>query len=166
MLNRTNRTLSANLNRLNLGTRSLGLQASAIVGGQTLRIRHAHDVVMRDGIVGVPMDPITCGSWRVVEIPCSSPVPPRAPAARVVRDRVEPAAAVRPATAEPAFLFGRPGLGGYSQRQSQARLPQEPAKTGRKPLRGKRPSSWSGVACTADRAALRAYAASPAAAGG
>ena len=41
MLNRTNLTLSALSNRLNLGTRSLALNASVNNGGQTLRIRHA-----------------------------------------------------------------------------------------------------------------------------
>src|SRR5215208_6003695 len=53
MLNRTNRTLSANLNRLNLGTRSLAATANVNTGDlQTLRIRHAHRVVMRDGMHG------------------------------------------------------------------------------------------------------------------
>jgi len=37
MLNRTNRTLSANLNRLNLGTRMLGLNAGVNNGSLTLR---------------------------------------------------------------------------------------------------------------------------------
>ncbi len=41
MLNRTNRTLSANSNRLNLGTRSLALVASVNMG-QVLRIRYLH----------------------------------------------------------------------------------------------------------------------------
>ena len=50
MLNRTNRTLSAHLNRLNLGTRSLALKSGVNIDGQTLRSRHAHCVVMRDGM--------------------------------------------------------------------------------------------------------------------
>jgi hypothetical protein len=37
MLNRTNRTLSANQNRLNLGTRSNALVVGVVVGEQTLR---------------------------------------------------------------------------------------------------------------------------------
>jgi hypothetical protein len=85
MLNRTNRTLSANLNRLNLGTRSLALQASANFGGETLRIRHAHLVVMRDGMVGMPMDSISRDPWRITDIPGSSPVPPRPPAGQRAR---------------------------------------------------------------------------------
>jgi len=53
MLNRTNRTLSANLNRLNLGTRSLAATANVNRGDlQTQRTRHAHRVVMRDGMHG------------------------------------------------------------------------------------------------------------------
>ena len=54
MLNRTNRTLSANLNRLNLGTRSLASQASLVNGAKSLPTRHAFPVVMRAGMVGVP----------------------------------------------------------------------------------------------------------------
>ena len=50
MLNRTNRTLSANLNRLNLGTRSLVLVTSLNNGNATLRVRHAHEDAMRDGM--------------------------------------------------------------------------------------------------------------------
>ena len=49
MLNRTNRTLSANLNRLNLGTRSLAL-SSALNGKIASRIHQAHDFSMRDGM--------------------------------------------------------------------------------------------------------------------
>jgi len=42
MLNRTNRTLSANTHRLNLGTRSLALVKGANMDLQTLRTRPAH----------------------------------------------------------------------------------------------------------------------------
>ena len=51
MLNRTNLTLSALSNRLNLGTRSLVLNASVNNGDQTLRIRHLHHDVMRERMV-------------------------------------------------------------------------------------------------------------------
>ena len=47
MLNRTNRTLSANLNRLNLGTRSLVLAENVNTGNSTLRIHPDHDFAMR-----------------------------------------------------------------------------------------------------------------------
>lgn len=44
MLNRTTSTLSANLNGLNLGTRSFAAAAVTVlnVGSRTLRLRHAH----------------------------------------------------------------------------------------------------------------------------
>ncbi len=56
MLNRTNRTLSANPNRLNLGTRKLDGNASANIGSLTLRTAHVGHVVVsvRAGSV---MDP-------------------------------------------------------------------------------------------------------------
>ncbi len=52
MLNRTNRTLSASPNRLNLGTRSLASFASLFNGEQTLRIRHTQPAVLYDGMPG------------------------------------------------------------------------------------------------------------------
>ena len=60
MFNRTNLTLSARTlsNRLNLGTRSLALNASVNDGDQTLRIRHAHHDVMREGMVWYDVFPI------------------------------------------------------------------------------------------------------------
>jgi hypothetical protein len=55
MLNRTNRTLSANTNRLNLGTRKLDQNASANNGSLTLRTAHASPVVtVRTGVVTYP----------------------------------------------------------------------------------------------------------------
>ncbi len=58
MLNRTNRTLSANLNRLNLGTRSLAVYAGANNNGElTLRFIHAHPLVVVDVRVGVAESP-------------------------------------------------------------------------------------------------------------
>ncbi|MBV8556743.1 MAG: hypothetical protein JO116_14365 [Planctomycetaceae bacterium] len=52
MLNRTNRTLSASLNRLNLGTRPLASFASLFNGELTLHTRHAYPAVSRDGMPG------------------------------------------------------------------------------------------------------------------
>ncbi len=167
MLNRTNRTLSANLNRLNLGTRSLDLQASANFGDQTLRIRHAHAVVMRDGMSGAVMDPISIGTWRITDISGSSPVRPRPPAGCVVSREVELTAQVVPVTTRSATSHGRPTLHGESQRQSRSRCSRERAKSSRRPFTGKRlHESRSGGAYPADRAALAAHAASAAAAGG
>jgi len=74
MLNRTNRTLSAHLNRLNLGTRSLATLAGLNDGAQTLHTRHAYPVVMRVGVVGVPVHPILIGRTEIPSIPSSPPV--------------------------------------------------------------------------------------------
>jgi hypothetical protein len=58
MLNRTNRTLSANSNRLNLGTRKLDQNASANNGSLTLRTATAHAspvvVTVRTGVAPYP----------------------------------------------------------------------------------------------------------------
>jgi hypothetical protein len=93
MLNRTNRTLSANLNRLNLGTRSLAASANVnSIGVQTLRTRHVHRVVMRDGILGYQPSPIPISRDISPAIPDPSSVRPRPVTSRVVRPRVEFAA--------------------------------------------------------------------------
>jgi len=79
MLNRTNRTLSANLNRLNLGTRSLVLKTGVNNGDSTLRVRHAHAhaYAMRDGMFRSFDPSISDPSWVAIpSIPCSSPVSP------------------------------------------------------------------------------------------
>ena len=91
MLNRTNRTLSAHLNRLNLGTRSLALKSGVNIDGQTLRSRHAHCVVMRDGMREHALDPV---SETITGSVVSTPIPglPIAPswliASPVVRAKV------------------------------------------------------------------------------
>jgi len=66
MLNRTNRTLSANLTRLNLGTRSLAQVAGANIGNETLRHAHAASpVAVRAGGAAYP-DPIAFGSPSIM----------------------------------------------------------------------------------------------------
>jgi hypothetical protein len=64
MLNRTNRTLSANLNGLNLGTRSAAL-VGANMDKNTLRIRHAHPdqgvVAVRDPMMMSVRQPMIMG---------------------------------------------------------------------------------------------------------
>ena len=71
MLNRTNRTLSANTNRLNLGTRMLDQNASANNGSLTLRTARLFPaVVVRTGSVehpGIPIEgpPILAGLKRM-----------------------------------------------------------------------------------------------------
>ncbi|WP_422929513.1 hypothetical protein [Singulisphaera sp. PoT] len=90
MLNRTNRTLSANLNGLNLGTRSLATLAGLNNGASTLRTRHVHRVVKRDEMQGYQPMPITIGHEVIIPISSSSPVlPPVTPSSPVVRTRVD-----------------------------------------------------------------------------
>jgi hypothetical protein len=57
MFHRTNLTLSARTltNRLNLGTRSLALVANVKNNGRTLRTRHTHHDVLREGMVWYDM---------------------------------------------------------------------------------------------------------------
>ena len=91
MLNRTNRTLSAHLNRLNLGTRSLALKSGVNIDGQTLRSRHAHCVVMRDGMREHALDPVSetiTGSVVSTRIPGLPIVPSWLIASPVVRAKV------------------------------------------------------------------------------
>ena len=91
MLNRTNRTLSAHLNRLNLGTRSLALKSGVNIDGQTLRSRHAHCVVMRDGMREQAIDPVSeaiTGSIASTRIPGLPIVPSWLIASPVVRPKV------------------------------------------------------------------------------
>ena len=76
MLNRTNRTLSAHLNRLNLGTRTLASQASFNNGDSTLHTRLVHPVAVRAGVVGVPVYPMIMGPIGIPSIPGSPSVSP------------------------------------------------------------------------------------------
>jgi hypothetical protein len=155
MLNRTNRTLSANLNRLNLGTRSLVLTTGVNNGDSTLRVRHAHAHVyaMRDGMFRSSYPSILDASWVSIppSIPCSSPVSPWPGLDRpssvlshrvvvpVVRS-VDVVGAVNPVDDLD------PTLADQDQDQLQARSlkPKGSAKAARKPYSGKR-SGCGGV---------------------
>jgi hypothetical protein len=106
MLNRTNRTLSAKLNRLNLGTRSLAVQANGINGTVTLRARQSFGDSPRDGIDAASLIHAMSirhpSSMRLPLIPCSSPADPwrtwRSESGPVVAVPVEvPSPVVRPA---------------------------------------------------------------------
>ena len=125
MFNRTNLTLSARTlsNRLNLGTRSLALVANVKNGGQTLRIRHAHHDVLRDGMVWYDVFPIMpIGIRHSVH---SRLIFPAAAASRVASqgnpDRMAEDVRVIP-DPRPADLVGRPepcvrvGVAGYPTR--------------------------------------------------
>jgi hypothetical protein len=82
MLNRTQRTLSANLNRLNRGTRALVPSMGANTGTQTFQALHdREDAFMRIGSIGIRRFPIPkekppVPSTSVVGVPvCWSVVP-------------------------------------------------------------------------------------------
>jgi hypothetical protein len=146
MLNRTNRTLSASFNRLNLGTRSLDLIASAFNGEQTLRTRHAHAVVLRDGMVGDPGVPMPIGMRRppISVIPCSPVVVPQPSVSCVIPARVE--LAPQPSSSTPHW--------------------RQCGKHNRKSFTGKRLYPGREFASASGRAAWTAAAATFAAAGG
>jgi hypothetical protein len=73
MFNRTNLTLSARSlsNRLNLGTRSFALVANVKNGDQTLRIRHTHHDVLREGMVWYDVFPSMPEGYGIPSIPGS-----------------------------------------------------------------------------------------------
>jgi hypothetical protein len=111
MFNRKNLTLSARTlsNRLNLGTRSLALNAGVNHGGLTLRTRLAFHDAMRDGMVWYDVFPIMQPRYGIPTIPGSfSQQPQRQPSclteqpgrpAEVVRVELDP---------RPADLVDRP----------------------------------------------------------
>jgi hypothetical protein len=72
-LNRTNLTLSALAlsNGLNLGTRSLAVNASVNDGDQTLRTRHSHHDVMRERMVWYVVSSISKPTDAIPAIPGS-----------------------------------------------------------------------------------------------
>jgi len=162
MLYRTNRTLSANLNRLNLGTRSLAATANVNTGDlQTLRIRHAHHVVMRDGMHGFSPPSISIRRGEIPVLPGSLPVPSRLVSSRVVGRGVDLAAETFSGTDRPCWS---------PRSQDQARgcvlQRQERPKCDGKPCWGKRSQPAYGLGYCPARAALASAAASYAAAGG
>jgi hypothetical protein len=80
MLNRMNLTLSARAlsNRLNIGTRSLAVNASVNLGAKPQNIRQSHHGVMRDGMMWSGTDPIPPIGPMFPRIPSSfSPAPQR-----------------------------------------------------------------------------------------
>jgi len=165
MLNRTNRTLSANLNGLNLGTRSLAVTANINTGDlQTLRTRHVHRVVMRDGMHGYLPSSISRSRGEIPVIPGSLPVPTWLVQSRSVRPWGEFAA-------EMFTLSGSPCRQGESQAFSLERLLDQSdpdrSKRDRKPVTtGKRSKVEKGLGLASARAALATAAAILAASGG
>jgi len=71
MLNRTNLTLSALSNRLNLGTRSLVLGTGVNNGGNTLRLRRHHHDVMRERMVWYVVSSFESSKYDIPPMPDS-----------------------------------------------------------------------------------------------
>ncbi|WP_406693448.1 hypothetical protein V5E97_20695 [Singulisphaera sp. Ch08] len=165
MLNRTNRTLSANLNGLNLGTRSIAVTANINIGDlQTLRTRHVHRVVMRDGMHGYLPSSMILSRGEIPVIPGSLPVPSWLVQSRSVRPWGEFAA-------EMFTVSDRPCRQGESQAFSLERVldPQESdrSKRERKPVTtGKRSKVEKRFGLASARAAQATAAAILAATGG
>ena len=168
-MNRTNRTLSAHLNRLNLGTRSLALKSGVNIDGQTLRSRHAHCVVMRDGMREHAPDPVSetiTGSVVSTRIPGLPIVPSWLIASPVVRAMVGfdvpmpldswPVPTDRPYPVEEPQNLSQAPIGPWTQG----------AQRGRQALCGSRLRAGRGFAGAWARAASDSDAATFAASGG
>jgi hypothetical protein len=169
MLNRTNRTLSAHLNRLNLGTRSFALKSGVNIDGQTLRSRHAHCVVMRDGMREHALEPVSqsiTGSRVSPRIPGLPIVPSWLIASPVVRAKVGfdvPATLdAWPVSTDRPYPVEEPR--NPSQVLSGPRT--EGAQRGRQPLSGGRLRAGRGFAGAWARAASDSDAARVAVSGG
>ena len=138
MLYRTNRTYSANLNRLNLGTRSFALVAGELNGEATSRTRPALGVLAMRA-AGMPWSPDP--SIRPISgvghpsIPGSSPVEPRPFPGFKARPLSWKSVAYPALSVTTANAVGRT-VGG--QVDPQARPESGRAERGRKPLQGKR----------------------------
>jgi hypothetical protein len=167
MLNRTNRTLSAHLNRLNLGTRSLASQASLNIGAQTLHTRHADPVVMRAGVVGVPVGSIKHGMIGIPSIPGSPSVSPWLIVSSAIHPRVDFALSAEVFSADrPVRSFDPPCARGEEPGRNPTRLPRERGRADRQPLMGKRWPQGTGLAGLYKQATPGPVAAAAAAAGG
>jgi hypothetical protein len=136
MLNRTNRTLSANLNRLNLGTRSLATLAGLNTGIQTLHARHASAVAMRAGMDVDRVDfPFIIGRHTIPSIP-GSPSASSWPAL-VYAMQPEVAVAAEFPAARPGWSSYQPCLRTSEPGRSSNRSDQDCGRVDRKPFQGK-----------------------------
>jgi hypothetical protein len=165
MLNRTNRTLSALRNRLNLGTRSLATSASLNNGAQTLHTRHAYPVVVRAGMVGGPVDPMDIGRTGIPSIPGSPSVSSWLIASCAIHPRVVLAADFFSAAGR-ARSFDLPCHRREEPAPNPTRLSRERGHAVRKPLMGKRWQQGNGLAGRFKQATLGPVAARTAVAGG
>jgi hypothetical protein len=160
MFNRNHRTLSAHLNRLNLGMRSLAFLAGVNTGDRTLRSRHAYPVVVRDGMPGGQPRAITGPRGEIAAIPCSPAGTSRPAIRRVLRPMFERVAEV-PSHADKSCRRG--GLQEPSSRPAGCK----PAERHRKPFGSMRWPLGNGLAVrTWDRSSLGPRAGITAAWGG
>jgi hypothetical protein len=180
MLNRTNRTLSANSFGLNLGTRSFARISGNNMSLQTLRLRHIHHdqdtfVVdpVRAGIVVGSSWPSGC-AYPISPIPASSSASPSSFASSEMRSRV---AAVVPAMAVERRLFledclysmGMPSGRTMSKPKAQSSHPAvKPQQGDQRRARARQVPVARGATCrmTLAAAAAAAAAAQGAASGG
>ena len=164
-MNRTNRTLSAHLNRLNLGTRSLATLASLNNGAQTLHTRHAFAAAMRAVVVGVPVSPMIMGRYAIPQITGSPSVSPWLIASCAIHPGVD-SADVDSVADRQVNAFDPPCPCGTEPVMPPTRSLQGRGKADRKPVMGKRWQQGSRLAGSQERATPGPVAASVAAAGG
>jgi hypothetical protein len=166
MLNRTNRTLSAHLNRLNLGTRTLASQASFNNGDSTLHSRLVHPVAVRAGVVGVPVYPMIMGPIGIPSIPGSPSVSSWLIASCAILPRVD-SGSDRPSSADwQVNLVDQPILGRAEPGPCRTRRSPERGSAAPKPFMGKRRQQRAGLAGMCQQATFGPVAALAAAAGG
>jgi len=128
MWNRTNRTNSANSNRLNLGTRSLAPVAASTFGPQTLRLRHTHPQKridsLRDGdVVGIMYPPLIGTMMPKAKSPSSTPATRWPDRARWSGSRVEVVAEAPPEKRPVIVIDDWGGRSGRSQGRARWQAP-------------------------------------------
>jgi hypothetical protein len=166
MLNRTNRTLSAHYNRLNLGTRSLAPVACFNTSASTQHTRHVHPVVMRAGVMGVPVYPIPSGRTGIPIFPGSPAVSPWLIASCAIHPRVDSGADRRSPGQWQANPLVPPGLRGAERGAKATQCLAKRGQAARKPFTGQRRQQSVRLAGMSWPAILSPVAAPGAVAGG
>lgn len=172
MLNRTNLTLSALSNRLNLGTRSLVLGTGVNHGGQTPRLRQFHHDVMRDRMVWYVVSPFTSPKYDIPPVPDSIiPGPRQQPIRCAASQEASWTASARRVEPVPVCDWLLTLVdGGRGELKPRFSRPMPMASAGKSAARKQRPGRCSHsagieVRATAARAAAGAARAATAAAG-
>ena len=168
MLNRTNLTLSALSNRLNLGTRSLARTASVNHGAQPVRIRHLHSDhdVMRDRMVWYVVSSFPREIYVIPLIPGSIIPGPQQRLSRWVGQGSSQSACERSGEPETtlSWLLGQAGCGHQGSESRSTRPAVKPAGTRvskRRPGRCPRLAGFEGLPAAARQAATAGSAAAP-----